>query len=116
MSGEIKVIVTKSLMKPRSSSLSWYLLQELVIQSVCAVELEDHMSGEGVFDAAHHIFCLGLRQLHWLRRLEERAKPLELWDGRQLFCQMIKNRDKVKQRPGEDETDILLITSSRASV
>ncbi len=40
-----------------------------------------------MLDAAHHIFCLSLRQLHRLRRLEERAETLELWDGRQLFCQ-----------------------------
>lgn len=63
-----------------------YLLQELVVQSVGAVELEHHVPGERVFDAAHHIFCLSLRQLHRLGGLEERAETLELWDCRQLFC------------------------------
>lgn len=77
----------KSNLIKQKCPLSWYLLQELVIQRVCAVELEHHVSGEGVFDAAHHIFCLSLRQLHRVGRLEERAKTLELWDGRQLFCQ-----------------------------
>lgn len=64
-----------------------YLLQELVIQGVCAVELEHHVPGERVFDAAHHVFRLSLRQLHLLRGLEERAEGLELWDGCQLFCE-----------------------------
>ena len=103
-------------MKPCQSPLSWYLLQELVVQSVCAVELEDHMSGEGVFNASHHVFRLSLCQLHRLRRLEERAKPLELWDGGQLFCPMIKSRDKLKRRAGEDKTDIILIISNQVCV
>lgn len=80
----------------------WYLLQELVVQSVCAVELEHHVPGEGVFDAAHHVFCLSLRQLHRLRGLEERAKTLELWDGRQLFCRTgQKAETNEKQRRGK---------------
>lgn len=62
------------------------LLQELVVQSVCAVKLEHHVPGERVFDAAHHILSLSLRQLHWLGGLEEQAKTLEFWDGCQLFC------------------------------
>lgn len=63
----------------------WNLLQKLVVERVGAVELEDHVPGEGVFDAAHHVFRLGFRQLHRLGRLEERAETLELGDGRQLF-------------------------------
>lgn len=69
-----------------------YLLQQLVVQSVRAVKLKHHVSSEGVFDAANHVFSLCLSQLHRLRRLEERAKSLELWDGCQLFCQTLKKR------------------------
>lgn len=58
-----------------------YLLQQLVVQSVRAVELEHHVSGKRVFDAAHNVFCLRLRQLHRLGGLEEWAETLELWDG-----------------------------------
>lgn len=61
-------------------------LQQLVVQSVCAVKLEHHVPGECVFDAAHHVLRLSLRQLHWLRGLEEWAETLEFWDGCQLFC------------------------------
>ena len=63
-----------------------YLLQQLVVERVGAVELEHHVLGEGVLDAAHHVLCLRLRQLHRLGRLEQRAQPLELCDGRQLLC------------------------------
>lgn len=62
-----------------------HLLQELIIQCVRAVKLEDHVPGERVFDAAHHVFRLGLRQLHWVRRLEKWTKTLEFWDGCELF-------------------------------
>lgn len=70
----------------RRLHLHHHLLQQLVVQGVCAVELEDHVPGERVFDAAHHVLGLGLRQLHRLGGLKERAETLEFWDGGQLFC------------------------------
>jgi len=70
--------------------LSRYLLQELVVQRVCAVELEHHVPDEGVFDAAHHVFRLRFRQLHLLGGLEERPETLELGDGCQLFCKTLE--------------------------
>lgn len=42
------------------------LLEQLVVQRVCAVELEHHVSGECVLDAANHVFRLGLCQLYRL--------------------------------------------------
>lgn len=47
--------------------------------------LQHYVVLEGVFDAAHHVLCLSLRQLHRRRRLEQRPQLCKLRDSRQLL-------------------------------
>ena len=63
------------------------ILQELVRQSVGAVELQDDVAGEDVLDGRHRVLRLGLGQLHRLAGPEEVAELelLQLRHGGQLL-------------------------------
>jgi len=67
-------------------NLDRYFLKYLVVQGVRAIELQDNVLLESVFDAANDVLCFRLCQLSRIWRLEQRPQNRKFWDSWQLFC------------------------------